>query len=515
MVPALEDVAEERAGAVKIVKLDVDRSPIVKGEYKIHGMPTLILFKEGEPVARRTGGLVQKEKLEEWIDAALVLALADKVSSVPPRAVGFRLRNGLEVVVIADRRAPIVSHMVCYKAGAADEPAGGSGVARFLQQLTVKSMDKVAVGEFSKTMSRLGGEHKACATLDTTIYYERIAKEQLKTAMEMEADRMIHLYLTEEEVSSEREVITELRALSDPLARLFNYMQVAIFPEHPYGYPAIPLAGDVVNVSRREAMRFYKRYYAPNNAVLVVSGDVTPEEVKHLAEETYGKILANPDLDTRSRSKEPVPSTAQRVTLRDARATTSTFRRYYAVPSYVTAKRGVAEALEVLVKILAGGQTSRLYQKLVIADRLVATIGGGYAGTMLKSGVAVFHAVSRSGAPAAIEAAVDGVLEDIRTHGVTQVELARAKKALLARYIFDSSNQERLTGRYGWAVAIGRTVDQIESWPAAISGVTAEDIKRAAAEHLDIGRSVTGWLLPESDKASSAQAMRPLSRASL
>ena len=439
--------------------------------------------------------------------AMLMLALAPLTASAEPRATEFKLSNGMDVVVIPDHRAPVVTHMVWYRVGAADEPKGVSGIAHFLEHLMFKSTDKIAVGEFSKIISRLGGQDNAFTGQDVTAYHQRIAKEQLKTLMEMEADRMTHLRLTNDEVATERQVIIEerrSRVENNPGARLDEQMNAALYLSHPYGVPVIGWAHEMAKLSREDAMRFYKRYYAPNNAILVVSGDVTPEEVKRLAEETYGKLPANPEVDGRSRPQEPAHVAARRVTLKDPRAGNASFHRYYIVPSYVTAKPGEAEALDLLMKIVADGSTSRLYRKLVVEDKLAATTGGDYSGYSVDSGAISLYAVAGNGDLNAVEADIDAVLDEIRKNGVTQLELERAKKSFLADYIYESDNQASLARRYGWAVAIGRSIDQVEGWPAAIAKVTPEDIKNAADTYLDARHSVTGWLLPEQDDGKGA-----------
>lgn len=447
--------------------------------------------------------------------ALLMLATASQTVSAEPRATEFKLSNGMEVVVIPDHRAPVVTHMVWYKVGAADEPKGVSGIAHFLEHLMFKSTDKIAVGDFSKIISKLGGQDNAFTGQDVTAYHQRIAKDQLKTLMEMEADRMTHLRLTNDEVATERQVIIEERRSrvdNNPGARLDEQMNAALYLSHPYGVPVIGWAHEMAKLSREDALRFYKRYYAPNNSILVVAGDVTPEEVKRLAEETYGKLPANPEVDGRARPQDPPHIAARRVTLKDPRAGNASFHRYYVAPSYVTAKPGEAEALDLLMKILADGSTSRLYRKLVVEDKVAATTGGSYSGYSLDTGAISLYAVAGGGDLRAVEAQVDGVLDDVRKNGVTELELERAKKSLIADYIYESDNQATLARRYGWAVAIGRSIDQVEDWPKALAKVTTEDVKKAANTYLDSRGSVTGWLLPEADdgKGAGDQVAQPV-----
>jgi zinc protease len=445
----------------------------------------------------------------------MMLALAPIVPAhAEPRATEFTLSNGMQLVVIPDHRAPVVTHMVWYKVGAADEPKGTSGIAHFLEHLMFKSTEKIAVGEFSKIISRLGGQDNAFTGQDVTSYHQRIAKERLGTVMDMEADRMAHLRLTEDEVATERQVILEERRSridNNPTALLDEQMNAELYLSHPYGIPVIGWEHEMAKLSREDAMRFYKHFYAPNNAILVVAGDVTPEEVKKLAEETYGKIPKNPDVYVRKRPEEP-PAIAERsLILRDPRAGNASFHRYYTAPSYTTAKPGDAEALDLLMKILADGATSRLYKKLVVAEKIAATTGGDYSGWGLDGGAISLYAVAANGTTLdKIAASVDQVLDDVRTNGVTSAELERAKKTFLADFIYESDNQASLARRYGWGIAVGRTVADIENWPQAISKVTTDDIKRVAGAYLDPRRSVTGWLLPEEPEGAGARVEQPV-----
>jgi zinc protease len=288
-------------------------------------------------------------------------------------------------------------------------------------------------------------------------------------------------------------------------------MNAALYLSHPYGIPVIGWQHEMAKLSREDALRFYKRYYAPNNAILVVSGDVTPEEVKRLAEQTYGKVPANPDVDGRVRPSEPPQIAARRLELKDPRAGNASFHRYYIAPSYTTAKPGQAEALDLLLKIVADGSTSRLYRKLVVEEKIAATSGGDFSGWGLDSGAISLYAVAANGVGLAkVEEAVDEVLNEVRAKGVTAAELERAKKTFLADFVYESDNQASLARRYGWGLAVGRGVSDIENWPAAISKVTVDDVKKAAAEFLDERRSVTGWLLPEVPEGSGTVVEQPV-----
>jgi len=417
-----------------------------------------------------------------------------------PRAHDLVLDNGMQVIVVSDHRAPVVTHMVWYRVGGADEPPGVSGIAHFLEHLMFKSTDKIANGEFSKIISRLGGQDNAFTGHDVTAYFQRVSKDRLKTVMEMEADRMINLKLDEKEVLTERQVILEerrSRVENSPSAILDEQMNAALYMSHPYGIPVIGWEHEMAKLSPADAMTFYKRFYAPNNAILVVTGDVTVDEVKTLAEATYGKVPSNRQVTWLPRRQEPQHRAARRVELKDPRAGKASLHRLYLAPSYLSATDGEAEALDLLLKIAASGPTSRLYKKIVMEDKLASSAGGWYSGAARDSGKISIYAVAADGIGLdKVEAGVDAVIADVRTNGVTEAELERARKSYLAEYIYESDNQTSLARRYGWSLTVGRTLKDIEEWPARISKVTADDIKKVADKYLDVRHSVTGTLVP-------------------
>jgi zinc protease len=272
-----------------------------------------------------------------FLGLVMMLALVDHpvFAQTDRRATQFELANGMQVVVIPDNRAPVVTHMVWYRVGAADEQPGVSGIAHFLEHLMFKSTEKIASGEFSKIVSRLGGQDNAFTSQDATAYFQRIAKDRLPQVMEMEADRMVNLRLTEREVTTERDVILEerrSRVENNPQAVLDEQMNAVLYYSHPYGVPVIGWEHEIAKLSREDALSFYKRHYAPNNAILVVSGDVTPEEVKRLAEASYGKIPTNPAIVARKRPMDPEQRASRRVELKDTRAGKASIQRYYVTP---------------------------------------------------------------------------------------------------------------------------------------------------------------------------------------
>ena len=436
-----------------------------------------------------------------WLGAAVIavwLFLAGTDARAEPNVSTFNLANGMQVVVIPDHRVPVVTHMVWYRAGAADDPWGTSGIAHFLEHLMFKSTKKIKSGEFTRIITGLGGRDNAQTTHDSTSYFQRVAKEHLRAVMELEADRMVNLRLVEEEVRTESSVIQEERRSSvdaNPLRVLDEQMLAALYLNHPYGRPALGWTGEMSKLSRQDAAAFYKRFYAPNNAVLVVAGDVTPEEVRPLAQATYGRNKPAKAFAPRLRPKEPEPTTARRVHLEDARAGAPILLRYYDVPSFPSARPGDAESLELLARIIGGDDASRLYRRLV-TEKLASAAGSDYIGSGLDSGRMAFVILPLPGVSLEkAEAALDAVIADIREKGVTQEELERAKATLEARRVFESDNQVTLARRYGEGVALGRSIADLDELPNRMKARGPDDVKRAAQEFLIARRSVTGTLV--------------------
>ena len=309
----------------------------------------------------------------------------------------FTLDNGLQVLVIPDHRAPVVTQMIWYKVGAADEPPGSSGIAHFLEHLMFKGTDRIPTGQFSKTVARNGGEDNAFTNHDVTAYFQRVAKDRLPLVMEMEADRMANLRLTEDDVATERKVILEERRTrvdNDPGSILQEQMMAALYSNHPYGIPIIGWEHEIRALDREDALSFYRRFYAPDNAILVIAGDVEPDEVRKLAEETYGKVEPSGLVNGRARPQEPARAAPVKVTLDDPRAGRTTVQRFYLAPSYASAEPGEAEALDLLMRVAAAGSVSKIYKQMVIEDQKAANAGGWYSDSGLDSGRLGFYAIA-------------------------------------------------------------------------------------------------------------------------
>ncbi|MBL8835566.1 MAG: insulinase family protein [Alphaproteobacteria bacterium] len=411
----------------------------------------------------------------------------------------FTLANGMQVVVVTNRRAPIVTHMVWYRAGAGDEVQGRSGIAHFLEHLMFKGTEEVGPGEFSRIVARNGGRDNAFTSHDYTGYFQNVARDRLEAVMRLESDRMANLSLREDEVLSERDVILEERRQvidSRPPARLREQLFAALFLNHPYGRPIIGWLHEMRTLTRQDAIDWYRRWYAPNNAVLIVAGDISAAELRPLAERTYGAIPARP-VPARARPQEPPPQTARRVELRDERVQQPNFSRLWLAPSYRSPGGEHAYALEVLADILGGGQTARLPRALVEERNLAVNAGAFYDPDALDQTTFGISASPRPGVDiAALEAAVDEELARVVADGVSPGEVARAIQRMQDSAVFGRDSLQTGARVFGQVLTTGGTIEDVEQWPERIAAVTAEQVNAAARAVLRPEASVTGLLLP-------------------
>jgi zinc protease len=336
-----------------------------------------------------------------------------------------------------------------------------------------------------------------------------VAKDRLPLVMEMEADRMVNLRLLEKDVLTERKVILEerrSRVENDPSNILGEQMTAALYQSHPYGTPILGWEHEMRTLDRKAATDFYERYYAPNNAILIVAGDVTVSRVRKLAQKTYGKLKPRNDRVRAARPREPAHRAPIRVNLDDPRAGRATVQRTYLAPSYASSEPGEAEALDLMMKIVASGTTSHLYKRLVVEQKLAASAGGWFSGSGLDSGSLGVYAVASDGVDIAdVEKAIDAVLAEFIEKGATQKELDRARNSYIASHIYGGDNQVSLARRYGWGLVNGRTIADIEAWPERLEKVTLKDVQRVASKYFDAAQSVTGVLRPVEKKKADAK----------
>ncbi|MBB3066032.1 MULTISPECIES: pitrilysin family protein [Limibacillus] len=416
----------------------------------------------------------------------------------------FTLDNGLQVVVVNNARAPIVTHMLWYKVGAADEPVGKSGVAHFLEHLMFKGTDKLAPGEFSRIVAANGGSENAFTSWDYTGYYQTVAKDRLEIMMRHEADRMANLKLVDAIVLPERDVVLEERRSrtdNEPGGRLSEMARASLFLHHPYGTPIIGWPQEVSALTTQDAIDFYRQWYAPNNAVLVISGDVTAQEVKPLAESTYG-LVPRRDVPDRVRPSEPPQTAPRRVSLESEQVRQPSLSIEYLAPSYNRSTDEFAQAdpyaLEILSELLGGASSSRLYQRLVVDQGLAAGAGSWYDASDYDLSSFGLYISPRPGVDVEIaEEALRAEIATLLEGGVTPQEVSDAKQRLTAAAIFARDDLSTAPRAIGQALVTGQTLDDIESWPERIEAVTPEQVEAAARAILKDNSSVTRLLLPK------------------
>ncbi|QCO56101.1 insulinase family protein [Pseudorhodobacter turbinis] len=430
----------------------------------------------------------------------LVFAAMSATSALADKVTTFTLDNGLEAVVIEDHRAPVVTHMLWYKIGSADEAPGKSGIAHFLEHLMFKGTDTVAPGEFSATVEAQGGNDNAFTSYDYTAYYQRVAADRLDLMMKMEADRMRGLVLSEQDVKTERAVIIEERAQrtdSDPGSLFGEQRRAAQYLNHPYGTPVIGWKHEAEALTREDALAFYRTYYAPNNAVLIVAGDVTPEEVKAMAETHYGPLPPTPDLAPRLRPTEPPQLAERRLAMSDDRVAQPYMIRTYLAPERDSGAQQDAAALSVLAELLGGsGTTSVMAQALQFGEAPKAVYSSAfYSGLSLDVTNFGVVAVPTPGTSLTeLESAVDDVIAQFLEDGVDPDAFARIKRQLRADEIYARDNVEGLARNYGTALTSGLTVADVQAWPDILQAVTPEQVMEAAQKVFDRKNAVTGWL---------------------
>ncbi len=434
---------------------------------------------------------------------AVLVPLSSRAAVFDPTT--FTLPNGMQVVVVENHRVPIVSHMVWYRVGAADEPAGKSGIAHFLEHLMFKGTPDLAPGEFSKVIARNGGRDNAFTSSDYTAYFQNIAADRLELVMRMEADRMRNLILDDANVRAELKVVQEERRSrtdNSPSALLHERMEAALFLNHPYRRPIIGWPGEIAGLTREDALAFYGRWYAPNNAILVVAGDVKPAEVKALADKYYGPLKPEA-LAPRLRDEEPPQAGARRVELKDARVRQPSWSRQHVAPSYHGATdKAEPYALQVLAEILGGGATSRLYKSLVVEQGLAASASAWYEPEALDFATFGIGASPRPGiAMDKLEAAIVKEITRVAAEGVREEEVARAKQRLKANVTYARDSLHTAARALGEALTTGQTVADVEAWPERIAAITTAQVTAAATKVLNEQASVTGLLMPAAQEA--------------
>lgn len=423
-------------------------------------------------------------------------------------AKSFELDNGLQVVLIPNHRAPVVTHMMWYRVGAADENAGETGLAHFLEHLMFKGSPNVAPGEFSKTVKSMGGRDNAFTSSDFTAYYQSVPVSALPTVMRMEADRMQGLLFLEKEILSERDVVLEerrQRTENDPRAYFGEQLSATLFINHPYGNPVIGWFHELDVLDKEPIEKFYKKWYGPNNAVLVVSGDVEMDELRKLAEEYYGSIKPLDTVPPRDWTQVPPLMARANLHMSHKDIKQPLYKRIYRVPSYRQNTED-AHALSVLEEVMNGGYSTRMYQNIVVKKKLASTASLSYYGTAWSDAMVYINAYPLDGVDLKdLEAAIDAEIIDVIENGVTEKEVEEAKIRLMDSAAFARDSLRGPAMIVGQSMITGTSLEDIETWPQHISKVTAEQIQGVAKKYLDprnYGKSpyVTGYITPQMEE---------------
>jgi zinc protease len=449
-------------------------------------------------MARRPSRFIHCLILAAGLALGVAVAIPARAQVFNPET--FTLANGLQVVVISNHRSPIVTQMVWYKTGAADEVWGRSGIAHFLEHLMFRGTRDIPAGEFSKIVARNGGRDNAFTSYDYTAYFQNVSRDRLELVMKMEAGRMAGLTLTDAVVNPERDVILEERRQvieNRPSALMREQLSAALFLNHPYGRPIIGWEHEMRALTREDAVAWYDKYYNPSNAILIVAGDITVAELKPLAEKYYGPIPGRA-LPPRVRPEEPPPRAARRVEIKDPRVAQAQLTRSYLAPSYRAGQTEYAYPLQVLAELLGGATTSRLNRALVLEQQVATGAGAWYDPSALDLGTFGVSASARSGVEIRdVEAALDAQIQKLLTEGASEDEVARAKSRMRASAIYARDSLSTGARVIGSALTTGQTIEDVEAWPQRIGAVTAAQVNAAARAILLPEASVTGLLLPK------------------
>jgi zinc protease len=417
---------------------------------------------------------------------ALIAAVAATAAGAQGAAQEHKLANGLRVIVKEDHRAPTVVHMVWYGAGSMDEVSGTSGVAHVLEHMMFKGTKTVKSGEFSRRIAAAGGRENAFTNRDYTAYFQQVPKAALPQMMQLEADRMSNLLVTEAEFSREIKVVMEerrLRTEDQPRALVAEALNAEAYFAHPYRWPVIGWMNDLENMSHVDARDWYARWYVPNNAFVVVIGDVNADEVFALAQKYYGRIKARP-LPKRKPQLEPQQRGARRVVVK-APAELPYLLMGWKCPVLRDVDRDWQPyALEVLTGVLDGNESARLNQSLVRNNRLASEVGAGYDTTARGPGMCFLEGTPSQGRSVAeLEAGLRAELARLVDDGVTEDELARVKAQVVASQIFKRDSifgQAMEIGQFETAGLSHRDIDRVLD---RIKAVTAEQVRAAAKQY--------------------------------
>ena len=435
------------------------------------------------------------------IKSLWMLLLLLPISSLAASVQEFSLDNGLKLIVQEDHRSPVVVSQVWYKAGSIDEVNGKTGVAHVLEHMMFKGTKKVKAGQFSRLIAAAGGKENAFTSSDYTCYFQQLEKSQLPLAFELEADRMANLQLTKEEFDKEIKVVMEERRWrtdDKPQSLVYEAFQGAVYRAHPYSRPVIGFMNDLENMSYEDAREWYTLWYAPNNATVVVVGDVQASDVYKLAKRHFAKLAAK-KLPVRKPQVEPAQLGERRVLVK-ASAKQAYLLMGYHVPALQDAdKDWQPYALEVLAGVLSGNPAARLNQSLVRDTRLAVDVSAAYD-IMSRGRLSVFEL---DGTPSVgktvreLEVALLQQIEKIKQAGVSAEELDRVKAAVIAADVYQRDSMFYQAMQIGTVESIGFSWKILDDYPRKLRAVTAEQVQAVAKQYLNADNLTIATLDPQ------------------
>lgn len=409
----------------------------------------------------------------------------------------FKLSNGMKLIVQEDHRSPVVVSQVWYRAGAIDEVNGKTGVAHVLEHMMFKGTKKVKAGQFSRLIAAAGGKENAFTGQDYTCYFQQLEKSHLPLSFKLEADRMVNLVITDEEFAKEIRVVMEerrWRTEDKPQSKVNEQFQAVAFRAHPYGRPVVGHMNDLENMTAADAREWYRTWYAPNNATLVVVGDVKAQEVLRLAKQYFGPLKPR-TLPARKPQTEPEQIGERRVVVKAPGSLPYLVMGYH-VPAIqglqLSSASGSSElawepyALDVLAGVFSGNDSARLNQTLVRETALAVDVGAGYDATS-RGRESLFELVgtpSEGKTVAELEAALLSEIEKIKTAGVTQQELDRVKAAVIAADVYQRDSMFYQAMQIGQLEAMGYSWRLLKEYPEKLKAVTSEQIQAVAKKYL-------------------------------
>jgi zinc protease len=395
--------------------------------------------------------------------------------------------------------------MVWYRVGAADEEAGQSGVAHFLEHLMFKGTPARPGNTLDRRVNEIGGEHNAFTSSDHTVYVERVAPEHLPEMMEIEADRMVNLVLTDEVVAPERDVVINERLEvieSDPAQTLSEVLLRLLYLNHPYGRPVIGWKHEIEALNTGTALAFYKRHYAPGNALLVVAGDVAVVDVRRLAERTFGAVSARSDAVRSARPAEPPPVGPRTVLVRHENVVEPQLQIAFLAPSATTGNLARRRRWPCLPRLSAAGRPAASMTGWCVGRALRPTQAPAMSRAASIVGRFFVYGLPKPGVELrSLEEGLREIIADLQENGIAADELVRAKRSVIADALYAMDDQEQLATAIGEALATGQTLADVQAWPARIEAVTAEAVRDAARRFLAAAGSVTGYLEPRMEGA--------------